>query len=413
MSGIIYYKRPEILDRIPKNRHTVIEASAGTGKTYTIEHLFVELLMTQNITIDSILVLTYTERAAGELRSRIRTMIEKVLSTEPMLEKPSEICWEIDAEKRIHLERALFSFDMAPIHTIHSFFQRVVSEHAFNSGHLFEQSIIDSKSAFQDAFLIALRKELSCSDAYAPYLHTWLASGKSLDDLRDNLYVCHSLNRLILPHFDETVLRREFSQLAALVSSDDFFEKLEINAKKNKLKGNVIKALVVRAERLRELFSKAKSLPELIIGYDKDCAQYTLAKMLCGSASDALVSSYIKSLTNLQQVIVSFKSAVVQLFLPVVRERLDVLKRSAGLYDYDDMIKHLLDAIQDSKRDALIGALRSRYRYALIDESQDTDERQWKIFEQVFVYSDSRNILYLVGDPKQAIYGFRGADVYT
>ncbi len=199
MSGKVYYSRPAILDAIPKDRHTVIEASAGTGKTFTIEHLFVELLLTQKVNIDNILVLTYTERAAGELRSRIRNMIERVLAAEPLLQSPGGRYWEIGPQEKVHLERALFSFDMAPIHTIHSFFQRVVNEHAFSSGRLFEQSLVDGKSAFQDAFLETLRKELSCAETYAPYLDAWLASGQTLDALHDELYSCHARKRTILP----------------------------------------------------------------------------------------------------------------------------------------------------------------------------------------------------------------------
>ena len=63
--------------------------------------------------------------------------------------------------------------------------------------------------------------------------------------------------------------------------------------------------------------------------------------------------------------------------------------------------------------DELIRAMRARYRFALIDEFQDTDELQWSFFERVFVESEGRNLVYLIGDPKQAIYGFRGADVHT
>ena len=83
-----HYPRPRILDKIPRDRHAVIEASAGTGKTYTIEHMVVELLLRKrnSARLNEILVLTFTERAAAELRRRIRSKIEEIL-LEPCQEK--------------------------------------------------------------------------------------------------------------------------------------------------------------------------------------------------------------------------------------------------------------------------------------------------------------------------------------
>src|SRR5258708_40300606 len=74
------YRRPQILDRIPLDRHALIEASAGTGKTYTIENLVVEILLKTDATIDRILVVTFTEKATSELRARIRTTLESVIT---------------------------------------------------------------------------------------------------------------------------------------------------------------------------------------------------------------------------------------------------------------------------------------------------------------------------------------------
>ncbi len=81
-----HYPRPAILDKIDLDRHAVIEASAGTGKTFTIEHLVIEILLREPVKLDQILVLTFTERAAAELRQRIRSTIENVLYS-PCLEE--------------------------------------------------------------------------------------------------------------------------------------------------------------------------------------------------------------------------------------------------------------------------------------------------------------------------------------
>jgi exodeoxyribonuclease V beta subunit len=145
---IVHYPRPSILQSIPRDRHAVIEASAGTGKTFTIEHMVVDLLLRDGVSLSEILVLTFTERAAVELRRRIRSKIEEILAlpAEPTKgkekgretrggEPPADV-WRIDEEARDLLSRALFSFDSASIGTIHSFFGGVLTEHAFTNGRL-------------------------------------------------------------------------------------------------------------------------------------------------------------------------------------------------------------------------------------------------------------------------------------
>ena len=82
-----------------------------------------------------------------------------------------------------------------------------------------------------------------------------------------------------------------------------------------------------------------------------------------------------------------------------------------GVIDYDDMLERVHEALTKDTGGRLVAALRSRFRFALIDEFQDTDEIQWEIFRKIFVADHSESALYLIGDPKQAIYSFRGADV--
>ena len=116
---------------------------------------------------------------------------------------------------------------------------------------------------------------------------------------------------------------------------------------------------------------------------------------------------------QLDRSLVSLKAAIVQTSLPIVREVLERHKATTGEFDYDDQIKGVALALDGRHGDELVRAMRARYRFALIDEFQDTDELQWSFFQRVFVESAGRNIVYLIGDPKQAIYGFRGADVHT
>ena len=116
---------------------------------------------------------------------------------------------------------------------------------------------------------------------------------------------------------------------------------------------------------------------------------------------------------RLDRLLVPIKAAVVQTCLPAVREVLKQQKAGSGAYDFDEIIAGVATALDEPGGAELIRSLRDRYKYALIDEFQDTDELQWKVFQQVFTNSPRDHRAYLIGDPKQAIYGFRGADVRT
>ena len=196
----------------------VIEASAGTGKTYTIEHLVVDLLMPGGVTIEEILVLTFTERAAAELRKRIRGVLVKILDDDGAGEGDgdqrrgaSDSFWSIDDRDRKNLARALFSLDKATIGTIHGFFARVLNEHAFAGGRLFDGTLEDGRTLFGRAFKTALRYELARDGSQAaPLLALWLdQNAKGIDELEKRLYKLHATRREIRPEFSAEALRRE------------------------------------------------------------------------------------------------------------------------------------------------------------------------------------------------------------
>ena len=113
------------------------------------------------------------------------------------------------------------------------------------------------------------------------------------------------------------------------------------------------------------------------------------------------------------QAAMAIEQRVVDELLQSVVARTEARKRERGTLDYEDMLAWLADALDGARGKSLAATLRERYRVTLIDEFQDTDELQWKIFRRVFVEAGSGNIVHVIGDPKQAIYGFRGADVHA
>ena len=184
----IRYHRPAILDRIPRDNHAVIEAGAGCGKTHTIEHLVLDLMLATPCTLEEILVVTFTEKATTELRSRIRALLERVLyGGAPIGDAPGVELRTLDETARIRLEAALFSFDRAPIFTIHAFCQRVLSELAFDSGMSFQVEVVDSRGAFHTAFRAELREQLASDGPARALLAEWLGDSTA-DKLEDLLY---------------------------------------------------------------------------------------------------------------------------------------------------------------------------------------------------------------------------------
>jgi len=416
----VLFERPRILDRVPRDRHTVIEASAGTGKTYTIEHLFIDLLLTQDCSIEHILVLTYTERAAGELRSRIRAMIERILSAAPSAQTSGKSFWRIDDAARLKLKRSLFSFDKAPIHTIHGFFQRVITENAFSSCRLFAQTLVDSRTAFSEAFMASLRSDFGRDPALSPYLSCWLGhKGSNVEELEGFLYDCHSRKREIRPDFKPAAVSLILDSLFLLLQDGSMSTRIRQvceGSRPKKVPGVTTKALINKCDHLALLtqaYHADRNLAMALSECRRDYLSYLSEKLGSLSPMTEEVQGLLTAVTNLIGSAVPFEAAVVQLFLPRVRARLASDKKRRGLYDFDDMIGYLLEGLDGPQGAALLSALRMRYRYALIDESQDTDDSQWTVFRKIFYESGQANILYLIGDPKQAIYGFRGADVHT
>lgn len=312
------YRRSPLLSGIPRDRHAIVEAGAGTGKTFTIQHLVAEFVLFAPCTIDQLLVVTFTEKATAELRGRLRQMLEDIASGAVDAAGPGE--GEIvllTEDHRMRLYRALSGLDSAPIFTIHAFCQRVLTEFAFHSGVRFDPEVIDARRAFHRAFRAQLRERFAVDAAIRALLDQWLAE-RSVDKLEDLLFEAH----------------------------------------------------------------RHRYLETELAGARKPAGQNLAARL-------------------------------VDRCLPEVEQRLYGYKREQGLMDYDDMLLWVWRALKGPGGPMIVAALRNRYRCALVDEFQDTDELQWRIFKHVFVESGGANLLYVVGDPKQAIYGFRGADVHT
>ena len=423
-----YILRPPILGEIPRDRHVVIEASAGTGKTYTIEHMVIDLLIGSSALMSEILVLTFTERAAAELRQRIRSKIESMLHHESAEETtaagtlPPGI-WLIDQAARQKLSRALYSFDGASIGTIHGFFGRILAERAFANQRLFDGELVDGRLLFSRAFKTALRRTLAVTPGdTSDLLAVWLARNRGgVEKLEDLLWTCHASHRRILPPFSMATMRREV-EASPLFAVDlaATAEKLKVALKATKvdgkaIHGGTINAIVSRMNKLATLIEGARRDWTIALHDDFQEDVHWVAGTLkkLGERAGPVAAQLADAFVRIDESVVCLEAAIVQTSLPIVQDVLKSQKAATGEFDHDDQIRGVIEALDGPYGDELVRAMRARYRFALIDEFQDTDELQWKFFERVFIDSGAGNLACLIGDPKQAIYGFRGADVQT
>lgn len=405
--------RPAILAEIPHDRHAVIEASAGTGKTYTIEHLVVDLLLRDEaLRVDQILVMTFTERATSELKARIRGLLSRIVNRRVASAGPDEVHWEIDHRARQRLRRALFNFDTAPIHTIHGFCHRVLIEHAFQNRRLFEQEHVDFEVLFERVFHEALRTTLSLDEAHRPYLEAWLGGQHGgVEALEHLLGRAARARGELRPRWDEAGLMAAAAELGQ--SAAGFGEALRAELKAAGVHHSSARAWVKHAgvvvEAAQAAVASGQAFALLEVAGDKKVVkalrQYLEDPGPVGPRSGLLFEVF--------EGCVPLEAAIAQQFAPVLEAMLAEEKAREGLFGYDDMLAMVWDSLDAAHGQALLEVLRGRFRYGLIDEFQDTDDLQWKIFERIFHDSAGQNIFYLIGDPKQAIYGFRGADVQT
>ena len=214
----VRYPLPEELARVPRDRAAVIEASAGTGKTYLIEHLVVDRLIRGDARLDEILVVTFTDRAAAELRRRIRALVARVRGYRERSDGPHG--WIIDDAARTRLAEAERALDGAPISTIHAFCQRILTERAFASGRLLLQQSVESRTAFAAAFAEVLRRRLAVDAALAPYLRGYLGAGNSVDALEQLLYQARQLRADWGAVFDPERLARAGAAYARLLPAE-------------------------------------------------------------------------------------------------------------------------------------------------------------------------------------------------
>jgi exodeoxyribonuclease V beta subunit len=394
----------------------LIEASAGTGKTHKIIELFIRLILEKELTVDQILVVTYTEAATEELRDRIRIKLR-----DKKVELSKE---EIAPENKKNvslLQNALINFDEAAIFTIHGFCFRILKEQAYESSSLFDTELItDQDHLLQETIDDFWRKNFyNLSPAFAAYA---LQANYSSEGFR-KLFSGQLQNPLlkIIPEDTEPEINTPEApfNLAYDEATDswnqtrDEIEKILIST--DSLKQNIYKkeSLLKWIAEFDNFFSGES--PSII--FPEKLIKLTPSELEKGTKKGETPPEHTffylcENLIEKSKALTSFfDRRLLSLKKDLLKNAGTALKQKKAHHNvlyFDDLLLNVYTALDSSEGSHFADSIRKKYKAALIDEFQDTDPVQYKIFSKLFDTS-----LFLIGDPKQAIYSFRNADLFA
>lgn len=412
----------------------LIEASAGTGKTYAIALLVLRFVVEKNLAIEQLLVVTFTKASTEELRDRIRTKLveAKQLVHDRQHHLDENILKWLDGltlDKNLvktRLETALLNIDQAGIFTIHSFCQRILTEHALESGQLFNVELTtDSEGIKQRCTDDYWRKQLYPRTALQVALLT--SAYHTPETLLDSIAYVPLSAKVIPDAGDLDALLQIIEQLINQAQSQftPIYQILTNAFAEGNFKTRYLETFAEQAKKLQQwLNGQSVSLPEakvLNLFSDQSInaalngAKFRKTKL---QSNGERKIAYIKTLVLDNAVFNELATAIKKLALHFRLGLVNYLRKNVNAYlqqqnqlTFDELISRLSTALANDKRRLLIRTLQQRFKVALIDEFQDTDNMQWTIFNLLF--SATTHSLYLIGDPKQAIYKFRGADIFS
>ena len=418
----------------PKGTH-LVEASAGTGKTYSIAALFTRLVVLEGWAPENILVVTFTEAATAELKNRLRARLGEALAALQSGETPADeflqrlLAEALAKQERgkliLQLQAALSGFDTAAIYTIHGFCLRVLGDYAFLCGVPFE---LETGPADSAARLVAAQDFWREHVADHPQ-NAHIAARFGITPASVLAEFSGSLKRAFL---DYRLPENHLPQIQKGLHAA--WQKLQRNAEeieavyrriKPQLHGGTFNASVdtlfaeLRQAAQEGLEQPLLSNPDKLLCFEDNTLRGKIKKNQHIEEADIAALQPLAVLgRRLAEIGEAEQEAAIRLKLECLgylKTRLAEDKRRSPRRDYDDLLLDVHATLSNpdhpEQAEALAQALAAKWRVALIDEFQDTDPLQYAIFHTAFIRQGVP--VFLVGDPKQAIYGFRGADIHA
>ena len=416
---------------LPLYGERLIEASAGTGKTFTIAALYLRLLLglggtqafPRPLSVEELLVVTFTEAATEELRGRIRANIHALRiacirnhTRNPLLVSLLEQISDKSLAARTLL-LAEQQMDEAAIFTIHGFCQRMLSLNAFESGMLFEQQLLEDEARLRrqacadfwrrhcyplpKEVALAVSEQWSGPDALLRDIHPWLqgeAPGlKASFDADETLVSLHNKIIATINTFKQQ-WRLAAGELQSLIEGS--------GVDKRSYSSKHLPNWLAMVDDWANCDTLSYQLPEAL----KKFSQNTLAEKT--KKGEVPSHHLFVAVDCLLAEPLTLRTLVITRALQEIRDQVQQEKARRGELGFDDMLSRLDSALHQPGGENLASSIRQRFPVAMIDEFQDTDPQQYRIFRCLYLQQPLTGLL-LIGDPKQAIYAFRGADIFT
>ena len=444
---------------LPLNQISLIEASAGTGKTYTIGSLYLRLLLkagennfSRPLNVEEILVVTFTDMATEELKKKIRERItdaiDKLTAFAETKDKSAfkndefltALCQDLNIFEAIHrLKLADQNMDLAAIYTIHGFCRRMLMQYAFHSGIHFNLELIKDQSdllvrfanefwrehfyplPFEMADFIA--NELGSPDYVLSLLESNL--GKNLIvDLENQQALSISITEFLHQYLGEYFKDIKALKRFWLESAGKISELITEELNKDYAKGEP-KSLSRRSYNTSRL---AKWIDQ-VNAWANDPRDYVLNETLMSyftqsalgekgeEGASPFIAPIFAELEERASALMSqdlLRRVILYHYRQGLQQKLLDYKLNHQEKSFDDLLRLFCEALQGPQGNELAEMIRFQYPFAMIDEFQDTDSQQYAIFSKIYRDNPEKNTGFImIGDPKQAIYRFRGADIFT
>ncbi|MFN7183824.1 MAG: UvrD-helicase domain-containing protein [Thermomonas haemolytica] len=417
---------------------SLVEASAGTGKTWTIAALYLRLLLEQGRSPRQIVVSTFTNAAAAELGERLRgkllwALAEAAKSTADVNTEAADARWlharwQGDGDTRARdvrrLQGALAEFDAAPICTLHALCMRILAEHPFAAGALFRSPALVDGKALQAALAADLWRVIAQGDVGDELVALARAAGierRTLDRYMPVLLQADVVVEGVGP--DAFRDRLDFlgdpdvwvAKVLRLVEDDTLFN---ATCTLRKAWPDVASAIVSAPGNLKQAKGRAKTLADAAKMTGISAAGKKNPEVLELISQSPAIAEALQQISDVE--IDRSQNVDLRKFLAAARRwcqaALQARLEAAGQMSFDAVLVAVRDALapRDGQR-ALADALFAAWPVALVDEFQDTDPVQFGILDAIYRDENDapRGRLVMIGDPKQAIYRFRGGDVQT
>jgi len=410
----------------------LIEASAGTGKTYSIALLTIRLIIEKKIPIEKILMVTFTKAAVAELEVRVRAFVRMALKvsrgeqiSDPTITNLVLTQNGIQGSEAVskNLENAQLFLDETSVLTIHSFCQRTLSEFSFETGQIFGAETItpdEYNQMIEDAFNEYWRINITTIrlDVLKRFIGFGLKHEDTFDLVKKSFGGKMLYSNIPMP---DNFLSNDY--LEALMQWENGIKQridtlqatVIANIKDNK--ETLIAALEANTYGRKSIFLELLQKEEWDENTDIVFIKSLIEKLETGYIV-TIFRSYIADLTTInelgEEISKRYKEEVNQIAIAAIEyvsKQIQSKKNSNGIITFDDMIGLLHNAVINGPyKEQLISSLQHKYDAVFIDEFQDTDKEQYAIFDKLF---GKDKILFYIGDPKQSIYAFRKADIFT